>query len=219
MDPAKLEADHVRQVYDDIAQHFSNTRYKAWPVVDSFVKSLQTGSVGIDIGCGNGKNMLIRTVDIFCTGFDLSIELLKICQKHGFDTIQGNMLHLPYRTASQDFVICIAALHHLASTERRLQATTEIGRILKANGVALLYVWALEQPENSSLHRHKLESLSKDQQDVLVPWTSGSTTQMRFYHLFRKGELEELIQESGVFKVTNSGYDRDNWYVCIRRLS
>ena len=68
---AELEEEHVRRVYDGIAQHFSNTRYKAWPVVKDFIMRLPAGSVGVDVGCGNGKNMLIRTGDIYCIGFDL----------------------------------------------------------------------------------------------------------------------------------------------------
>lgn len=120
--------------------------------------------------------------------------------------------------------MCIAALHHLASAERRLHAVAEIGRILRPGGEALLYVWAWEQPETSSLYkqRGRLQFLSDDQQDVLVPWTLSNLfgevkTQLRFYHLFRKGELEELCTASGLFDIVYSGYDRDNWFVCVRR--
>lgn len=69
---ARLEAEHVQRVYDEIACHFSTTRYKAWPVVDRFVKGLATGAIGVDVGCGNGKNMMIRPDrEIWITGFDL----------------------------------------------------------------------------------------------------------------------------------------------------
>lgn len=137
------------------------------------------------------------------------------------------MLKLPFREASQDFVICIAALHHLATSERRLRALEEIGHALKGGGEALIYVWALEQPSNSSLYRHKLEILTRDGQDVLVPWNTTrkddntgapiTSTQLRFYHLFRQGELEELLLKVGLFEIHYNGYDRDNWYVCAKR--
>lgn len=45
------------QVYENIADHFSDTRYKPWPKVSSFLSSLPAGSVILDVGCGNGKNM------------------------------------------------------------------------------------------------------------------------------------------------------------------
>ena len=50
-----IEKNHVFQVYDDIASHFSDTRHKPWPEVLKFVQSLPVGSILVDIGCGNGK--------------------------------------------------------------------------------------------------------------------------------------------------------------------
>jgi len=65
-----LETEHVQSVYEAIAGHFSDTRYKAWPVVDSFFAGLKPSSVGLDVGCGNGKNMAIRN-NIKTIGLDL----------------------------------------------------------------------------------------------------------------------------------------------------
>ncbi len=33
----EFEKQHVHKVYEEIAQHFSSTRYKAWPVVEEFI--------------------------------------------------------------------------------------------------------------------------------------------------------------------------------------
>lgn len=65
-----FEQRHVHQVYDEIADHFSQTRYKTWPVVQRFIEELPKGSIGLDVGCGNGKNMMVRPYDIFYTGLD-----------------------------------------------------------------------------------------------------------------------------------------------------
>lgn len=75
---ADFEKKHVEDVYDRIALHFNQTRYKAWPVVLSFLLSLKAGMVGIDIGCGNGKNMMVRRGDILMTGFDLYFDYFNI---------------------------------------------------------------------------------------------------------------------------------------------
>ena len=76
-----LENESVHRVYDIIASHFSDTRYKVqfhqstslkpqpWPLVESFLRSLPPGSVGLDIGCGNGKYMGVNP-DIFIIGTD-----------------------------------------------------------------------------------------------------------------------------------------------------
>lgn len=52
---AKLEQIHVHDVYQNIANHFSDTRHKPWPAVLQFVNSLETGAIIVDVGCGNGK--------------------------------------------------------------------------------------------------------------------------------------------------------------------
>ncbi|CAG8794332.1 21211_t:CDS:2, partial [Racocetra persica] len=51
----KKEQKYVHDVYQAIAPHFSQTRYKPWPVVEQFLNSLDIGSIGADIGSGNGK--------------------------------------------------------------------------------------------------------------------------------------------------------------------
>ena len=50
-----MEKQHVYEVYEKIAPHFSNTRYKPWPKIAEFLNSLEPGSVVADVGCGNGK--------------------------------------------------------------------------------------------------------------------------------------------------------------------
>lgn len=52
---AAYEERHVHSVYGSIASHFSQTRYKPWPIVHSFLLDLPRGALGLDVGCGNGK--------------------------------------------------------------------------------------------------------------------------------------------------------------------
>ncbi len=42
---AALEAKHVNAVYNRIGDHFSDTRYKPWPVVDAFLRWVGAGAV------------------------------------------------------------------------------------------------------------------------------------------------------------------------------
>ena len=57
---ANYEAEHVHTVYEQIAPHFSSTRYKPWPIVEQFLLQLPDGSVGLDVGCGNGKYLPVN---------------------------------------------------------------------------------------------------------------------------------------------------------------
>ncbi|KAL5103841.1 hypothetical protein TcWFU_001714 [Taenia crassiceps] len=49
----ELELRYVHEVYDAIAESFSDSRYAPWPGVLRFLRSLPSGSWGADIGCGN----------------------------------------------------------------------------------------------------------------------------------------------------------------------
>lgn len=83
--PSQYESEHVHEVYDAIASHFSSTRYKPWPVVASFLASLPSGSVGIDSGTGNGKYLPITGSPgkIWTIGLDRSRKLLEIARFAG----------------------------------------------------------------------------------------------------------------------------------------
>lgn len=69
------------------------------------------------------------------------------------------------------------------------------------------------------------------QQDLLVPWkmqhkstskeSNGTTdkTLLRFYHVFRMGEMEELIMQlSDICYLERCYYEQGNWCAIIRKL-
>ena len=151
----------------------------------------------------------------------------------------ADVLELPHPAAFFDFAISIAVIHHLSTRERRVNAIGSILEILKprsaverskdCGGKAMLYVWALEQ---ASSRRGWDEG---DAQDVIVPWVmkskqaskvAGRTgtdevgpkekTYHRYYHLYKKGELEEDVLHAGGI-VLESGYEKDNWWAIVGR--
>ncbi|ETI24078.1 hypothetical protein G647_03447 [Cladophialophora carrionii CBS 160.54] len=240
----EYEKRHVHEVYEDIASHFSSTRYKPWPVVDEFLRNLPAGSAGLDIGCGNGKYLAVNK-DIFIIASDRSNALIQIARQHEpHSVVVADILSLPHPNDSFDFAISVAVIHHLSNSARRVQAIREILKTLKppakssvpgsGGGQALIFVWALEQKDSRRGWDHG------DEQDVLVPWVlkqghntqptakHGSqgpldgtcsptpTTYQRYYHLYREGELQQDVIAAGG-KVVKEGYDRDNWWVIITR--
>ncbi|XP_062513913.1 probable tRNA methyltransferase 9B isoform X2 [Corticium candelabrum] len=158
--PEAVEAEHVYQVYDEIASHFSHTRYKPWPRVASFLDNLPNSSIVADIGCGNGKYLGCGSLNgIYLHGSDRCRELIEIAKKRQHDVCLADNFVLPYRDMCFDAVISIAVIHHFASETRRLLALQELTRVIRIGGQLLIYVWALEQ---------KRKTFS--QQDVFVPW-------------------------------------------------
>jgi len=225
----KKEEHYVHDVYEAIAPHFSDTRYKPWPVVDKFLNDLQPGLIGVDVGCGNGKYLGINK-NVYIIGSDRCSNLIKICKERGYESLVADNLSLPYRSDSFDFAISIAVIHHFTTPERRREAIEEILRVLKKGSKVLIFVWAFEQ-----------ERKKYDEQDVLIPWhipkkkylnkntlnkkdyTESEKSEHlvkyeRYYHLFKKGELDDLVNQIEIGKVVETGYDRDNWYVIAERI-
>lgn len=240
MNPSELERNHVVQVYEHIASHFSDTRHSCWPKVTEYLKSLEKGSLILDIGCGNGKYQEANP-EILLVGCDISCQLLKICLTKNMNVFQAEAMKLPVRDEFVDHCISIAVIHHLASSERRLKALREIVRILRPGGTALIYVWALEQElkdGKSSKYLKKQEKVDEalevkthlgipihtnrrkfGSQDVFVPWKSKSSSEtfLRFYHVFKENELEELCSQLNGVAIIKRYYDEGNWCLVIAK--
>ncbi|TFK92125.1 S-adenosyl-L-methionine-dependent methyltransferase [Polyporus arcularius HHB13444] len=291
--PQVYEDVHVHAVYDEIAPHFSSTRYKPWPIIAAFLSSLPTGWVGVDLGTGNGKYLPLpydRPGAVWTIGLDRSINLLKLAKRAGDvdrEVVLGDVLDHPWRRGAFDYAISIATIHHLATPERRKLAVQRVlETISPSHGRALIYVWAVEQDELSK--RSIPASADNDGQcsspsgqtgrgqDVFVPWVLAQPAESkpktrrkgksgkpatpetpetgvdaehsppkvfnRYYHMFAKGELNQLVadaasalglvlgdapadgivatgegeKECGV-QIVQDGWERSNYYVELRR--
>ncbi|KAI7162393.1 S-adenosyl-L-methionine-dependent methyltransferase [Hortaea werneckii] len=175
------EEQHVHEVYEQIASHFSSTRYKPWPIIERFLNTLPPGSVGLDVGCGNGKYLAVNP-NIYILGSDRSTNLTRIAKtRQPHSALVADILDLPHAHATFDFAISIAVIHHLSTPARRREAIASILDTLKPagnfsqgeeaegegceeGGKALLYCWALEQ------ERSRRGWSEGDEQDVMVPW-------------------------------------------------
>ncbi|CUM64572.1 uncharacterized protein PRCAT00002179001 [Priceomyces carsonii] len=233
------EDQYVHAVYNEIASHFSKTRYKPWPIVEKFLNSQEDYSVGLDVGCGNGKYLGVNK-NLYIIGSDRSSGLIECgneISKGSFNLLIADGLNLPHPNATFDFAISIAVIHHFATDLRRIDAIRSILTKLKKGGRLLIYCWALEQETSRRGYKNG------DAQDVLVPWvlqrksktkkkqekeTHGKNqddpelnqepeTKYRFYHLYKKGELRDDAMKAGNCQVVEEGYERDNWWVIVKK--
>ncbi|KAG1827080.1 uncharacterized protein BJ212DRAFT_1256312 [Suillus subaureus] len=271
-DPQVHEDQHVHAVYDQIASHFSSTRYKPWPIIAKFLSDLPTGWIGLDSGTGNGKYLPLpadRPGSILTIGLDRSRNLLQIAQHAGSEpgcpvtreVVWGDVLGDGWRSGVFDYTISIATIHHLASHDRRKLAVQvrATSRLLQAvspvHGRVMIYVWAIEQDELSKRSIPASDTNGSDNpmtgEDVFVPWvmSQGQHTAKgkfkndvetpvynRYYHMFAKGELEQLtVQAADEFglmvgsresantkgcrgvEIIQEGWERSNYYVELRR--
>lgn len=253
----ELEQNYVKRTYDNISQDFSSTRYKKWPKVDAFLKSLSPSTLLLDVGCGNGKYLdNPSTINIGC---DISFNLLRICKSRGFEVVQCDMLRLPFRSKTFDSIICIAALHHIVASKRRQACLEQIAYLMSPGSKFLVQVWSFEQEleqDNPYLKRNRLKSKCDEgpvrevmiedriiipihknrtpftNQDLLVPFhtkqsSSSSSTeatcrenvnqQLRYYHVFKQGELDSILEKIPTVVISESYYDRGNWCLIVEK--
>lgn len=246
----KIEKEYVEEVYEKIACHFSHTRHRPWPQVTKFLNSLPENSTILDVGCGNGKylNAELEKPQIII-GTDITQNLLKIAVTKSPDIFRASNLNLPVKSNSVDACISIAVIHHFSNPKMRMRAIEELIRITKTGGLILITVWAFEQNVNrvkgfdgvnqdvfvpwslqKNFHKENVkEGLevndpvndpNEENDDVLFDVNNGGVIYKRYYHLFKKGELDDLVREIGDEKIeiVESFWGRDNWCLIIKKL-
>ena len=153
-----------------------------------------------------------------------SYALIDIARQHQpHDSIIADILDLPHPGSFFDFAISIAVIHHLSTTERRVQAIAALLHTVKQSvhgvtaGKVLIFVWALEQGTS----RRGWDA--GHEQDVMVPWVvrgskgnNEDKTYNRYYHLYQAGELERDVAAAGGTTI-DSGYEKDNWWAIAVR--
>ena len=199
----------VESVYNTIAKNFDQKRYKVWDKVSEFLDILEPNTVMLEIGCGNGKNMLHRN-DLQAYGIDISEEQVSICKAKGLHVDKSNMTNLVFEDITFDYIICIATYHHLDNDIDRKQSILEMYRVLKKGGKVLICVWAMEQPEYT---KRKFTS-----SDEMVSWKLGNETYYRYYHIYKEGDLESEIKSfNTLFNIDSVFYDCGNWYIILSK--
>lgn len=231
-----VSKEFVFDVYDQIAPHFSHTRYatysivyiysilryKMWPRVAEFVNSLPSGAFFMDAGCGNGKNLMSAS-HLVRFGSDRSHPFCEMARTNGkCDAIQADIsrdIGKAFRPSIFDAVIAIAVIHHIPDVVGRLASLRELYRMLKPNGRALVYVWAMEQKKGT------IGARTFESQDIYVPWNLQSkylkpdsgipegqiVPLKRYYHVFTEEEFRGLLEQVPEFRVEGIYYDSNNW--------
>jgi len=213
----------VREVYDDIASHFSKTRVYPWPEVEAFLGSVpadEPGRVGLDIGCGNGRHtgpLAAETERVVAV--DLSRALLMEARERLSDRdnqgegcvvlVQADAAAVPLATGLVDVALYVAAVHHLPDRKRRVGSLSELSRVLSSGGRALVSAW-------STAHDRFDVSADAGGFDTTVDWTlPGGETVPRFYHIYAPDEFERDLRAAGL-AVESTTVSSGNCYAEVR---
>jgi SAM-dependent methyltransferase len=233
---AKYLLEKTKDDYNLIAEDFSRTRYFLSDDIKNLAAYAVPGEKVLDSGCGNGRlfdALKNKNIDYF--GVDISERLVAIAKERHLHPdevgarekfLVGDSLNLPLSPNLFGSVFSLSVLHHIPSSEFRLQYLTETKRVLKQKGILVLRVWdfwkrkgglklilkygflklvggtTLRQAQGCPeiYRRAKL-----DFGDVFLPWknSKGESLAERYFHCFTKRELENLVKEAG-FKIKKS---------------
>lgn len=212
----------TKQIYSRICDDFDRSRTKMWPCVRRFL-SIPTCKNVLDIGCGNGKNMIFPDIpDITFKGVDFCPEFVDICRKKGLDVTEADMTSLPFPDENFDGVMAIASYHHLDNDTDRRKALREMYRVLKKDGVGIIVVWAKEQDGDSRFVFDSGVKTSAFGWDEYVEWKlkkeDGYESYKRYYHVYEKGDLEnEITMLCPEFYVVSVDWEKGNWIALLRK--
>ncbi|MBU2598221.1 MAG: methyltransferase domain-containing protein [Actinobacteria bacterium] len=211
----------TKRDYEEIAEHFSETRVKLWKDIIFLADFVKDGDKILDLGCGNGRLFeLFRDKKIDYIGIDLSKKLIEIARDKyknypNVKFLVRDALDTGFDENSFDLVYSIALLHQIPSKKYRLQSLNEVNRILKSEGFLILTVWNLWQKKyikyvlRTFILKLKIPFLTKlDFKDTFIPWKKrNGTTINRYFHAFTINELKGLIKKAG-FKIIDIGFTK-----------
>lgn len=154
----------------DFWQRFPST------IIDTFAREVGSGSI-LDVGSGPGRDGLIlkgKGFDVVC--LDAAEEMLKLSRARGLESVEGDMLALPFSDESFEGAWSYTTILHVPKAEVP-KAFSEIARVLKPRGVFGL-----------GLIEGDTEFYRDSSRSVSLP---------RWFSFYQKEEIEDLLEKHG----------------------
>ncbi len=234
--------------YNGFAKDYDNKRKNPWVPLKVFLEDLEQqnhkfNGILIDLGCGNGRNLpLFKNSNNIVLGIDKSLKFLQLAKNRNdlrdldIHFILSDMLALPIRPNSINSIFSIASIHHVMNKSERSLVLEFLRSILAENGNIVISVWRKFQKKYRNYFlfefiKQKLSVKYKKKQeshglhefgDISIPWTVSSKqiTYNRFYHLFSKNELKQLLVEFKILRLSKLGGPnrKDNYFIFARKI-
>lgn len=210
-----------KEFYTRFGDSFSATRQRIQPGVRRVLNMLQGDEDILDLGCGNGefaRELAKQNHRGTYRGVDFSLPLLRdaLPQPEGFSAtfaecdltqlspeskqlaVISEQLQL---TDHCSLITCFAVLHHIPSTELRVNILRTVHQLLKPNGLFIHSNWQFLNSEKLKGRILPWETgagsgVERDAGDYLLDWRSGGEG-VRYVHHFDERELAGLAQECG----------------------
>jgi ubiquinone/menaquinone biosynthesis C-methylase UbiE len=178
---------NLRDVYDTIANSWTNLRVRPDGFVEDFAEKITEGPL-LDLATGNGRNLIpFLEKKIECVGIDFSKSMIREAKKFlerkklKTNLVIADITKLPFKENTFKTILAVAIIHHLETREKRLKALQEIKRV-SDNSKVLISVW---KDETAAPDEYKL-------------WRYHGKEYQRFYHFYTLGELKKDLLDSGI---------------------
>ena len=199
-----------REFYDRFGDSFSATRQRLQPGVNKILETIQEDDSVLDLGCGNGHflhEISRRGHKAPLLGVDFSLPLLRNAESTlGVEFREADLTQLSMIsdqlsvTGHWSLITLFATLHHIPSTELRLDILRTVKKLLKPGGRFILSNW---QFLNSEKLKARIQPWSRvgladedvDVGDYLLDWRSGGEG-LRYAHQFSAEELLGLAGQA-----------------------
>lgn len=192
--------------WEQAAETFSRARPSPWPAVLRWAeRALAPQARVLDLAAGNGRHggPLAETgrgvvaVD-FARAFAREARIVR-----GLESVRAEVAQLPFRAASFDGALFVAALHNVPGRHRRITALAEMARVLRPGAPALVTVWARWRHGwirhfVAEFPHYALGDAHGSFGDAIVPWRSGGTFVPRYYHFYSRPELRADLELAGL---------------------
>ena len=199
--------------YETISNEFSETRAYVWKCVKEFTSIINYKSDVLEIGCGNGKNMIyiLNNIDCNMIGVDTCQNFVNMCKENNLEVYNNSILNLNFSDNSFDFVLCIAMFHHLLTVEDQHNAMKEILRIMKQGGFCKITCWSTEQPEDSKFKFH--EGIN------IVMWKGRQDlNKIRYYYVYSEKMFRDFFEKYTNIKICKIYNQVGNWIILFQKI-
>lgn len=185
--------EQEKKVWESIAPIWHKVRKRPFPhSVERLAEQWKPGRI-LDVGCGNGRNMIPFAKRGFtCIGLDISENLIRTAQtwlaEQGVkpSLVIGSAPVLPFKQQSFDYLISGAMFHHFPPELHRT-VLAEFYNVLKPNGKMLLSVFNKWQ-----------KRFFFGPKERYVPWKFGlEQPTERYFYFFTLPELKRLVRKAG----------------------
>ena len=214
-----------RRFYNEFGEAFAATRRRIQPGVSRILAQIPVNEPAdwLDLGCGSGALGQIwagQGRSGSYTGADFSGPLLREAEKVT-SGLSSDRLILKYAECDLmdpqwpacfadkkfDGVLAFASLHHIPGHDHHRRIFGQVRDLLKEGGSFIFSVWQFQNSPKlmKRVQPWELAGLSDadlEEGDALLDWRyalpdNAEKTGLRYVHLFREEELDELAEESG----------------------